>query len=66
MMAIDTTRTTGTQDESHGTLKEFKGNVKEKIGQLTNDPELENEGTADKADGFVEKKIGQVKKVFGS
>jgi uncharacterized protein YjbJ (UPF0337 family) len=65
-MAIDTRPTTGTQDETHGSLKEFKGTVKEKVGQLTNNPELENEGTNDKAEGFVEKKVGQVKKVFGS
>ncbi len=65
-MATDTTTTTGTQDEAHGKFKEVKGAVKEKIGQLTNDPNLQDEGTADKASGFVEKKVGQVKKVFGS
>jgi len=65
-MAIETTPTSGTHDEAQGNLKEFKGTVKEKIGQLTNNPDLESEGVADKADGFVEKKIGQVKKVFGS
>jgi uncharacterized protein YjbJ (UPF0337 family) len=65
-MAIDTRPTTGTHDEAQGNLKEFKGTVKEKIGQLTNDPELVDEGTNDKAEGFVEKKVGQVKKVFGS
>jgi len=65
-MAVETTTTTGTHDEAHGNLQELKGAIKEKIGHLTNNPELESEGTADKAEGFVEKKIGQVKKVFGS
>ena len=65
-MATDSTATTGTHDEAHGKFQEVKGSIKEKIGQLTNDPNLEDEGTADKASGFVEKKVGQVKKVFGS
>ena len=65
-MATDVTRTTGTHDESEGKFHEVKGAIKEKIGQVTNSPNLQDEGTAEKADGFVEKKIGQAKKVFGS
>jgi uncharacterized protein YjbJ (UPF0337 family) len=67
-MAIETTTkpTTGTQDEAHGKFHEVKGAIKEKIGQVTNNPDLQDEGTAEKVGGTVEKKVGQVKKVFGS
>ena len=65
-MAYTTEPTTSTEDQASGKFHEVKGAVKEKIGQLTNDPDLANEGTAEKSGGFVEKKIGEVKKVFGS
>jgi len=35
------------------------------VGQLTNDPDLEGEGTDEKIGGKVQKKIGQVQKVLG-
>jgi uncharacterized protein YjbJ (UPF0337 family) len=40
-----------------------KGDIKEKVGQLTNDPDLKAEGTGEKIAGKVQKKIGQVEKV---
>jgi len=55
----------GSKDEVAGKIHEVKGAVKEKVGKLTNDPDLEAEGTAEKVAGIVQKKIGQVKKVFG-
>ena len=58
--------TTSTHDEAQGKFHEVKGAIKEKIGQLTDDPNLQNEGTGERVGGTVEKKIGQVKKVFGS
>jgi uncharacterized protein YjbJ (UPF0337 family) len=39
--------------------------VKEKTGQVTNDPDLEAEGNAEEVAGKVQKKVGQVKKVVG-
>jgi uncharacterized protein YjbJ (UPF0337 family) len=33
-------------------------------GELTDNPELEAEGTSEKIAGKVQKKIGEVKKVF--
>ena len=53
-----------TTDQAQGHLHEAKGTVKEKIGQLTNDPNLEAEGTSEKVGGTVQKKVGQVEKVF--
>ncbi len=42
----------------------MKGKVKEAVGQVTNNPDLEAEGEAEHRGGKVEKKLGQVKKVF--
>ena len=53
------------KDEVAGKIHEVKGAVKEKVGRLTNDPDLEAEGTVEKVAGNVQTKIGQVKKVLG-
>jgi uncharacterized protein YjbJ (UPF0337 family) len=55
-----------TKDDVEGKLHEMKGKVKEKVGQVTNDPNLEAEGVDEKLGGKVQQKVGQVKKVFGS
>jgi uncharacterized protein YjbJ (UPF0337 family) len=54
-----------TKDEIEGKVHEVKGGVKEKAGQLTNNPDLEAEGIDEKIGGKVQEKIGQVKKVLG-
>jgi uncharacterized protein YjbJ (UPF0337 family) len=54
-----------TENEIAGKVHEVKGKIKEKVGQLTNDPDLEAEGIGEKIGGRVQKKIGQVKKVLG-
>ena len=53
------------KDEVAGRVRGVKGAVKEKLGKLTNDPDLEAEGAVEKVAGRVQKKIGQVKKVLG-
>jgi uncharacterized protein YjbJ (UPF0337 family) len=53
-----------TKDEIEGEVHEVKGNVKEKVGQLTNNPNLQGEGQAEKVGGKVQQKIGQVEKVL--
>jgi uncharacterized protein YjbJ (UPF0337 family) len=53
-----------TKDEVAGKVHEVKGTVKEKVGKLTNNPNLEAEGKVEKVSGKVQKKIGQVKKVL--
>jgi uncharacterized protein YjbJ (UPF0337 family) len=55
----------GTEDQIEGTLLQIKGKVKEKTGQVTNDPDLEAEGDAEEVAGKVQNKVGQVKKVVG-
>jgi uncharacterized protein YjbJ (UPF0337 family) len=53
-----------TKDQVAGKLHEMKGKVKEAAGQVTNNPDLTNEGQAEELAGKVQKKVGQVKKVF--
>ena len=55
----------GIQDEVEGKLHNLKGKGKEKAGELTNDPDLEDEGEAEEIAGKVQEKVGQVKKVLG-
>jgi uncharacterized protein YjbJ (UPF0337 family) len=55
-----------TRDEIEGKFHDVKGKVREKAGQLANDPGLEAEGQAEKIAGIVQSKIGQVKKVLGT
>ncbi len=52
-----------TENEIAGKVHEVKGKIKAKVGQLTNDPDLEAEGIGEKIAGTVQKKIGQVQKI---
>ena len=54
-----------TKDEVEGELHDLKGKVKEKAGQLVNDPDLKADGQAEQIAGKIQKKVGQVKKVLG-
>jgi uncharacterized protein YjbJ (UPF0337 family) len=53
-----------TKDEIAGRVHELKGKIKKKVGELTNDPDLEGEGIGEKIGGKIQKKIGQVEKVI--
>jgi uncharacterized protein YjbJ (UPF0337 family) len=52
-----------TENELQGRVHEVKGKIKETVGELTNDPNLEGEGIGEKIAGKVQQKIGQVQKV---
>jgi uncharacterized protein YjbJ (UPF0337 family) len=54
-----------TEDEIAGKVHEVKGAIKEKVGELTDDPDLADEGIGEKIAGKVQKKIGQVEKALG-
>jgi uncharacterized protein YjbJ (UPF0337 family) len=56
--------TQSTKNEIAGKVHEVKGNIKEKVGKLTNDPDLEGAGIGERIAGKVQKKIGQLEKVF--
>jgi uncharacterized protein YjbJ (UPF0337 family) len=53
------------KDKMAGKIHEVKGAVKEKVGRLTNNPDLEAEDKGEKVAGKVQEKIGQVRKVLG-
>ena len=54
-----------TDDKATGKLHEAKGIIKETIGKVTNDPELEADGSAEKNVGKALNWIGKVEKVIG-
>ena len=54
-----------TNDQAEGKFHKVKGNVKEVAWKLSDNDELEAEGTDEKIAGKVQEKIGEVKKVLG-
>ena len=53
------------KDEVEGKWEQAKGWVKDKAGEVTNDPELEAEGEAQRAAGKGEESWGKVKRGVG-
>jgi len=53
-----------TKDKIIGEKDTIKGKVKEGVGALTGNPDLEEEGKDDQVKGAVRKKVGEIKKVF--
>ena len=45
-------------------MHEAKGTVKEKAGQVTNNPNLTSKGQNEKFAGKVQKKVGQIEKLL--
>lgn len=54
-----------TKNQIAGRAHEVKGKVQEKLGRLTNDPDLEGRGLGEKVSGKVQTKVGQAQKLFG-
>jgi uncharacterized protein YjbJ (UPF0337 family) len=53
-----------TKDQVVGKLHEVKGEVKAKIGRITNNPNLAAEGKGERLAGKIQKRVGQVEKVL--
>lgn len=53
------------EDEVKGKGKQVKGAVKEGLGKLTGDRDLENSGTADRVEGNVQEGFGKTKRKIG-
>jgi uncharacterized protein YjbJ (UPF0337 family) len=53
-----------TENQVRGKIHEVKGAIKEQAGRVTNNPDMEDEGTGEKIAGKVQKKIGQVQRVI--
>jgi uncharacterized protein YjbJ (UPF0337 family) len=54
-----------TEDKTEGKLHEVKGNVKEQIGKVTNNADLEVSGKVEKNAGKTQKWIGKIEKAVG-
>ena len=53
------------KDEVQGKADKLKGNIKESVGNATNDENLRNEGAADQAAGNVEEAFGKGRRKVG-
>jgi uncharacterized protein YjbJ (UPF0337 family) len=54
-----------TDDKAKGTIHEVKGAIKQKAGELTNDPDLAADGRIEKNAGKVQHFVGKVEKAVG-
>jgi uncharacterized protein YjbJ (UPF0337 family) len=54
-----------TQDKTTGKLHEFKGAVRQKAGEITNNPNLAADGNAEKNAGKVQNVVGKIEKAVG-
>lgn len=55
----------GTRDNAEGALHKVKGKVKETVGKIVGNPDLEADGKIENIQGKVQEKRGQIKKVLG-
>lgn len=55
-----------TKDQVQGKAQEIKGAIKEQVGKIRKDSDLEAEGTADKVSGKVQQVVGKIEKAVGS
>ena len=55
-----------TEDKTTGKLHEAKGTMKEKVGELISDPDVEAEGRAEKNAGKAQNWAGKVEKAVGA
>lgn len=53
------------KDELEGKYEQAKGTIKEKVGDLTNDPQLETEGQAEQVEGESQETWGKFKRGVG-
>jgi uncharacterized protein YjbJ (UPF0337 family) len=55
-----------TNDKAKGNLHEVKGAIKQKVGEVTKNPNLEADGRAEKNAGKVQKVVGKIEKAVGA
>lgn len=53
------------KSEIKGKGKQVKGSIKDKIGEVTNNPRLEARGKADRLEGQVQQKVGKARRRVG-
>ena len=54
-----------TKDNAEGKIHQVKGKIKEVVGKIVGNRDLEAEGKDENLDGNVQDKIGQIEKVVG-
>ena len=54
-----------TKDNVEGKMHQAKGAVKEAVGKVVGNRDLEAKGKLENLDGKVQEKVGEVKKVLG-
>jgi uncharacterized protein YjbJ (UPF0337 family) len=54
-----------TQDKAEGKMHQVKGKIKETVGKVVGNKDLEAEGKGENLGGKVQEKVGDVKKVVG-
>ncbi len=54
-----------TRDNVEGKMHQVKGKIKETVGKVVHNSNLEAEGIAEKIGGEAQEKIGEIKKVKG-
>ena len=53
------------QDNAEGKMHQLKGKIKEVVGKVIMNPDLEDEGKGEISAGKTQEKIGKVKKFVG-
>jgi uncharacterized protein YjbJ (UPF0337 family) len=53
-----------TQDKAEGKMHQVKGKIKEAVGKVVGNKDLEAEGKGENFEGKVQEKVGDVKKVL--
>ena len=53
------------KDELNGKIDRLKGNIKESVGEATNDQDLRDEGVATQAAGHVQEGFGKARRKVG-
>ena len=53
------------RDEMEGKIDQAKGTVKENVGRVIGDRDMETEGAADRAGGNVQESYGETKRKVG-
>jgi uncharacterized protein YjbJ (UPF0337 family) len=54
-----------THDKATGKIHEVKGAIRQKAGEIGNDPDLEADGNAEKIVGKVQSLVGKIEKSLG-
>lgn len=54
-----------TRDNVEGKIHQVKGKIKETVGRVVNDRDLEAEGIVENVGGKAQEKLGEIKKVAG-